>query len=156
MTFISIHIIANQNSCHVDKSAQQCLTRVICPQLIKNVRTRRRIDSSSIIAHPVNFAIYTCTQARNMKPRSRYMCRYTYIDIALSIITWILLYRLATVNHVAILSGFQCFKEVFQKLADMWLVGEVVNHVGLYGCKAAESYSAFQHRCCNYHNEIRY
>ena len=24
MTFIPIHIIANQNSCHDDKSAQQC------------------------------------------------------------------------------------------------------------------------------------
>ena len=26
-----------------------------CPQLIRNVRSRRRIDSSSIITHPVNF-----------------------------------------------------------------------------------------------------
>ena len=52
MTFISTHIIANQNSYHDDKSAWQCLTCVFCPQLIKNVRTRRCIDSSSIVAHP--------------------------------------------------------------------------------------------------------
>ena len=32
----------------------QHLTRVFCPQLIRNVRTVGRIDSS-IIAHPVNF-----------------------------------------------------------------------------------------------------
>ena len=38
MTFISIHIIANQNSCHDHKSAQHCLARVFCPQLISNVR----------------------------------------------------------------------------------------------------------------------
>ena len=29
-------------------------------------------------------------------------------------------------------------KNVFQKLAGLWLVGEVVNHVGLYGSKVAE------------------
>ena len=29
--------------------------------------------------------------------------------------------------------------------AGLWLVGEVVNHVGLYGSKVAEGYSAFQH-----------
>ena len=33
-------------------------TYVFCPQLIKYVRRRRRIDSSSIIAHPVNYDIH--------------------------------------------------------------------------------------------------
>ena len=54
MTSISIHIIANQRSYHDDKPTLQCFTRVFCPQLISNVQSRRRIDSSSIIAHPVN------------------------------------------------------------------------------------------------------
>ena len=36
----------------------------------------------------------------------------------------------------------------FQKLAGLWLVGEVVNHVGLYGSKVAEGCSAFQRRSC--------
>ena len=36
---------------------QQCLTCVFCLQLIRNLRARWRIDSSSIIAHPVNFDI---------------------------------------------------------------------------------------------------
>ena len=52
---ILIHIIADQNSYHDDKSTWQCFTRVFCPQLIRNMRSRRRIDSSFIIAHPVNF-----------------------------------------------------------------------------------------------------
>ena len=39
-------------------------------------------------------------------------------------------------------------KEVFQKLAGLWLVGEVVNHVGFYGSKVAEGCSAFQRRSC--------
>ena len=55
ITFISIHISANQNSYHDDKSIYILLTRALCPQLLRNLRTRRRFDSSSIIAHPVNF-----------------------------------------------------------------------------------------------------
>ena len=37
----------------------------------------------------------------------------------------------------------------FQKLAGLWLVGKVVNHVGIFGSKAAESLSAFQRRSCH-------
>ena len=44
---------------------------------------------------------------------------------------------------------FQCWKKKkIQKLAGLWLVGEVVNHVGLYGSKVAEGCSAFQRRSC--------
>ena len=45
---------------------------------------------------------------------------------------------------------FQCFKKEkgFQKFAGLWLAGEVVNHVGIYGSKAAEGLSAFQRRSC--------
>ena len=39
-------------------------------------------------------------------------------------------------------------KKYFQKLAGLWLAGEVVNHVGIYGSKAAEGLSAFQRRSC--------
>ena len=39
-------------------------------------------------------------------------------------------------------------KNVFQKLAGLWLVGEVVNHVGLYRSNVAEGCSAFQRRSC--------
>ena len=59
MTSISIHIIANLSSYHDHKSTLQCFTCVFCPQLIRNVRSRRRIDSSSIIAHPVNSDLHT-------------------------------------------------------------------------------------------------
>ena len=40
------------------------------------------------------------------------------------------------------------FKKKNQKLAGLWLAGEVVNHVGIYGSKAAEGLSAFQRRSC--------
>ena len=40
------------------------------------------------------------------------------------------------------------FFKVFQKLAGLWLVGEVINHVRLYGSKAAEGCTAFQRRFC--------
>ena len=78
-------IIANQNSYHDDKSTKQCFTCVFCHQLIRNVRSRRRIDSYSIIAHPVNFDI--CSQGRSLKcddKNSTYI--YIYIDMTLSII----------------------------------------------------------------------
>ena len=39
-------------------------------------------------------------------------------------------------------------KKKIQKLAGLWLVGEVVNHVGLYGSKVAEGCSVFQRRSC--------
>ena len=35
-----------------------------------------------------------------------------------------------------------------QKLADLWLVGEMVNRIGIYGSKVAEGLSAFQRRSC--------
>ena len=37
----------------------------------------------------------------------------------------------------------------FQKLAGLWLAGEVVNHVRIYGSKVAEDLSAFQRRSCS-------
>ena len=43
---------------------------------------------------------------------------------------------------------FQQKKKDFQKLAGLWLADEVVNHVGIYGSKAAEGLSAFQRRSC--------
>ena len=35
-----------------------------------------------------------------------------------------------------------------QKLADLWLVGKMVNRIGIYGSKVAEGLSAFQRRSC--------
>ena len=39
-------------------------------------------------------------------------------------------------------------KKKIQKLAGLWLAGEMVNHIGIYGSKVAESLSAFQRRSC--------
>ena len=35
-----------------------------------------------------------------------------------------------------------------QKLADLWLAGEMVNRIGIYGSNVAEGLSAFQRRSC--------
>ena len=43
--------------------------------------------------------------------------------------------------------SFQCLKQN-HKLAGLWLAGEVVNHVGIYGSKVAEGLSAYQRRSC--------
>ena len=91
MTFISINIIAYQNSYHNDKLTQQCLPRVVCPQLIRNVRTRRRIDSS-IIGHPINFDM---PREGSLK---KIIYRYNPLDNHMDF-----LYR-HTTNHVSTLS----------------------------------------------------
>ena len=61
--------IANQKSYHDEKSTYQCFTSVFCPRLIRNVWSRRRFDSSSIIAHPV----YIGRDRLNMMPRIRHI-----------------------------------------------------------------------------------
>ena len=82
MTAISIHIIANQSSYHDDESALQCFTHVFCPQLIRNVRSGRRIDSSSIIAHPVNSDLHTWERSLKCYAKnSTYIHVYIYIYI---------------------------------------------------------------------------
>ena len=40
------------------------------------------------------------------------------------------------------------FFQNFKKLAGLWLVDEVDNHVAIYGSKVAERFSAFQRRSC--------
>ena len=44
--------------------------------------------------------------------------------------------------------GKKVFQD-FQKLVGLWLVGEMDNHVGIYGSKVAEGFSAFQRRSCS-------
>ena len=80
MTFISIRIIASQNSYHDDKSAWQYFTRVFFSQMIRNLRSRRRIDSSSIIAHPVTFDIQWERSLKYDHKNSTYNYIYTYIS----------------------------------------------------------------------------
>ena len=64
-----------QSSYHDDKSTWECFTRVFSPQLIRNVRSRRRINSSSIIAHPVNLR-----WERSLMPRTRHINVYDALD----------------------------------------------------------------------------
>ena len=44
--------------------------------------------------------------------------------------------------------SFNVKKKDFQKLAGLWLAGEMVDHIGIYGSKVAEGFSAFQRRSC--------
>ena len=184
------------------------------------MRTRRRIDSSSIIAHPVSlrytrdvkWSHYTSLDipregSREYYARTRYIAIYVYIymyieRLTLSIIIdhidrqhWKSCTAVATSEwhtvkickhshnrlidnigdylyfknqrmeasnlkliHISstwdcttfhnFLPMFQKKKKDFQKLAGLWLADEVVNHVGIYGSKAAEGLSAFQRRSC--------
>ena len=81
MMAISIHIIANKSSYHNDKSTLQCFTCVSLPQLIGNVWSRRRIDSSSIIAHPANSNLHTWeTSKKCYAKNSTYIYIYDALD----------------------------------------------------------------------------
>ena len=90
MTSISIHI-ANQSSYHDDKSTLQCFTCVFCPQLIRNVRSHRRIDSSSVIAHPLNSDLHTWE--RSLKCHAKNPTYIYYIYMTLLIIDMDFLYQ---------------------------------------------------------------
>ena len=40
-------------------------------------------------------------------------------------------------------------------LVDLWIFGVVFNHVGIYGSKVAQGFSAFQRRsCCYLHSYV--
>ena len=71
-----------------------------------------------------------------------------YIDtyITLSISDMDILYQFNLRLHHFWGVFFNVKKMFFQKLTGLWLVGEVVNHVGLYRSKVAEGCSAFQRR----------
>ena len=79
---------------------------------------------------------------------------YQYMYMTLSIIDMDFLYQfnlrliapLFTVSFHEMFENF--FFQDFQKLAGLWLVGEMDNHVGIYGSKVAEGFSAFQRRSC--------
>ena len=43
---------------------------------------------------------------------------------------------------------FEIFYLNFQKLAGLWLVGEVDKHVAIFGSKVAEGFSVYQRRSC--------
>ena len=51
-------------------------------------------------------------------------------------------------------SQFQRKKKDFQKLAGLWLAGEMVDHIRIYGSKVAKGLSAFQPRSCIMHTEL--
>ena len=153
MMSISIHIIANQSSYHDDKSTLQCFIHVFCPQLIRNVRSRLRIDSSSIIAHSLNSDLHTWARSSKCYAKnSTYI--YMYIYMMLLIIGMDFLYQFNLGLIAPLFSFFSCKvweKKsflIFQKLAGLWLVGEVDDHVAIYGSKVAEGLLAFQRRSC--------
>ena len=75
--------------------------------------------------------------------------------MTLMIIDMVFLYQFNLVLIAALFTGsFHAMFEKknvfynFQKLAGLLLVGEVDNHVAIYGSKVAEGFSAFQRRSC--------
>ena len=116
-------------------------TSFFCPLLTRNVRSRRRIDSSSIIAHPVNFERSLKCDAKNstyiyIRPLDN---RYRFsISVQLKLIAPLFTFLFEKEN---------VFLQ-FSKLTGLWLVGVVVNDVWIYGSKVAGGLSAFQRRSC--------
>ena len=82
---------------------------------------------------------------------------YQYMYMTLSVIDMDFLYRfnlrliapLFTVKDLFMKCLKIFFFQDFQKLAGLWLVGKMYNHVGIYGSKVAEGFSAFQRRSCH-------
>ena len=151
MTSISIHI-ANQSSYHDDKSTLQCFTCVFCPKLIRNVRSRRRIDSSSIIAHPLNSDLHTWERSLKCHAKNPTYIYYIYMTLLIIDMDFLYQFNMGLIAPFFTVSFHEKFEKkslnFFQKLAGLGLVGEVDNHVAIYGSKVAEGFSAFQRRSC--------
>ena len=81
----------------------------------------------------------------------KYLLANIYIDIDITLLIsdmdFLYQFNLRLHNFEGFFSNVEK-KKKNQKLAGLWLVGEVVNHVGLYGSKVAEGCSAFQRRSC--------
>ena len=58
--------------------------------------------------------------------------------------------KLILISSTLDFATFHSFNEKkgFQKLEGLWLAGEMVDHIGIYGSKVAEGLSAFQRRSC--------
>ena len=147
MTFILMHITAKQNPYHDAKSAWQCFTLVSCHRLIRNVRSCRRSDSSSIIAHPVNFDIQRARSLNCDAKNSTYI--YICIDITLSIIDVDFLHQCnVRLHHFS--QFFSMFtKKLFSKFSKVgrsvtgWRSGQSCCDLW---CKTTECCYAFQRR----------
>ena len=149
----SYQYILLQTRTHIMMISQhvKCFTSLFCPRLVRNVWSRWCFDSSSIIAHPVNFDIHSDTVGEIIK------MGFQELDIYLSIYIYRYYplgnrYGFSISVQPEITPLFIFFsmlkKNAFQKFAGLWLDGEVVNHVELYGSMAAEGCSAFQRRSC--------
>ena len=125
--------IANQKSYHDEKSAYIFYTSFLSP-------TDQKCAESSAFwqffyyCPPSKFS-YTAGEIVKM------WCQefdinilYIYIHITLSKIDMDFLYQFnLRLQQFWGVFFFNVKKNVFQKLAGLWLAGEVVNHVGLYG-----------------------
>ena len=76
--------------------------------------------------------------------------RHTYIYMTLLIISssWDWLHHFSQFLLMKCLKKNNAFWN-FQRLASLWLVSKIDNHVGIYGYKVAEGFSAFQRRPCS-------
>ena len=115
---------------------------------MRNMRSCGRIDSSFIIAHPVNSDLHTW-ERRSLKC---YIYMYIYMTFLIIDLDFLYHFNLGLIAPLFTVSFHEMFEIFFffnfQKLAGLWLVGEVDNHVAIYGSKVAEGFSAFQRRSC--------
>ena len=156
MTSISIYIIANQSSYHDDKSTLQCFTCVFC------LPTDQKCAESSTYWQFFYYRPPGKFRFTHLGEIVKMLCQeldiYIYIYDTLDNRYWFSI----SVQHGIGCTTFHSFfswkvwkKNAywnFQKLAGLWLVGEVDNHVAIYGSKVAEGFSAFQRRSCWWFN----
>ena len=118
MTSISIHIIANQSSYHDDKSTLECFTCVFCPQLIRNVWSRRRIDSSSIIAHPIISDLHTWEGSlKCYANKSIYIYLYIYMTLLIIDIDFLYQFNMGLIAPLVSFFSWNLKKKCFLKFS---------------------------------------
>ena len=137
--------IANQKSYHDEKSIKQCFTGVFCPRVVGILTVLLLLPTQYTAGEIVKmwcqeFDIYLLANIYTYMYRYRYHPLDKRYGFSISV--------QPEIASLLICCFYIVKKNVFQKLASLWLVGEVFIHVGLYGSKVAEGCSAFQHRSC--------
>ena len=109
--------------------------------------SRRRIDSSAIIVHPLNFDIQLESSLKYDAKNST--CIHISMAITLSVFDIDFLYQFNLRLHHFSQFIFNV-KKIFSKVGRSVIVVEMANHVGVHRSKAAEGCSVFQRRCYSF------
>ena len=102
------------------------------PKLIRNVRSRRRIDSSSIIAHPVNSDLHTWERLLKCYAKnSTYIYIYIYVMLLIIDMDFLYQFNLGLIVPLFTVPFHEKFEKKifflnFKKLAGLWLAKWII------------------------------